>query len=261
MVALFIPNLTLNGTTGQIIANNATIVGDLNSGTIGGFTIADKRIGVASSSSGLTLAETLFKYSKSAGDEGNTDGATIWAGIGTNVLPSSSGLLGVARFQYSDTSPYATPGSALITKFRPGTLDNISPESQKSIDNDGNIHSVGGHCFCDDTYIGAVGGSDLLEHFIGVTHQYMITSIPNAMIVRLPSASIITGSGIRTGTTFLLNITIAITAGNYIRLDSVTNGQLYNNNGQTLANISLYGSDTLVLRYYNGCYYIVSLLQ
>ena len=63
-------------------------------GEIGGFEIASGRIGVSASydstgASGLALLNNFIKFSDS-----NT-----WAGIGTNVFASSSGLIGVGRFE------------------------------------------------------------------------------------------------------------------------------------------------------------------
>lgn len=76
---------------GKVYASDAEIAGkvDAKSGSIGGFEIAEGRIGVASAgnpdddtSSGLSLNEEYVKFSDKK----------VWAGIGTNVAPAVLGV-------------------------------------------------------------------------------------------------------------------------------------------------------------------------
>lgn len=76
---------------GKVYASDAEIAGkvDAKSGSIGGFEIAEGRIGVASAgnpdddtSSGLSLNEQYVKFSDKK----------VWAGIGTNVAPAVLGV-------------------------------------------------------------------------------------------------------------------------------------------------------------------------
>lgn len=96
---------------GSFVATKGTITGTIyaNAGTIGGFAIASGRIGVASSSgattgSGFSLYSSFIKFSDS----------DRWASIGTNVLPSSTGIVGVGRFTNSTPNSYGTNYGILI---------------------------------------------------------------------------------------------------------------------------------------------------
>lgn len=96
---------------GSFVATKGTITGTIyaNAGTIGGFAIASGRIGVASSSgatsgSGFSLYGSFIKFSDSYS----------WASIGTNVLPASTGVVGVGRFTNSTPNPYGTNYGILI---------------------------------------------------------------------------------------------------------------------------------------------------
>lgn len=103
---------------GSFVATKGTITGTIhaNAGTIGGFAIASGSIGVASSSgattgSGFSLYSSFIKFSDSY----------RWASIGTNVLPSTTGIVGVGRFTNN------TPNS-LGTNY--GILINVSGAQQ-----------------------------------------------------------------------------------------------------------------------------------
>ena len=96
---------------GSFVATKGTITGTIcaNAGTIGGFAIASGRIGVASSSgattgSGFSLYRSFIKFSDSY----------RWASIGTNVLPSSTGIVGVGRFTNNTPNYYGTNYGILI---------------------------------------------------------------------------------------------------------------------------------------------------
>lgn len=96
---------------GSFVATKGTITGTIyaNAGTIGGFAIASGRIGVASSSvattgSGFSLYSSFIKFSDSY----------RWASIGTNVLPSSTGIVGVGRFTNNTPNSFGTNYGILI---------------------------------------------------------------------------------------------------------------------------------------------------
>lgn len=96
---------------GSFVATKGTITGTIyaNAGTIGGFAIASGSIGVASSSgattgSGFSLYSSFIKFSDSY----------RWASIGTNVLPSSTGIVGVGRFTNNTPNPFGTNYGILI---------------------------------------------------------------------------------------------------------------------------------------------------
>lgn len=99
-------------TDGTFEAKNGKFTGEIQTtkGTIGGFEIASGRIGVAASSgatsgnSGLSILQDFIKFSNSY----------CWASIGVNVLPSSTGIVGVGRFTNSTPNSYGTNYGLLI---------------------------------------------------------------------------------------------------------------------------------------------------
>lgn len=113
---------------GSFVATKGTITGTINAnaGSIGGFAIASGRIGVAASSgdtsgSGLALLSSFIKFSDSY----------RWASIGTNVLPASTGLVGVGRFTNKTPNSYGTNYGLLIEAS--GALVNLGIVSKGAI--------------------------------------------------------------------------------------------------------------------------------
>lgn len=113
---------------GSFVATKGTITGTIyaNAGTIGGFAIASGRIGVASSSgattgSGFSLYSSFIKFSDSY----------RWASIGTNVLPSSTGIVGVGRFTNNTPNSFGTNYGILINVS--GAQQNIGIVSNGAI--------------------------------------------------------------------------------------------------------------------------------
>jgi hypothetical protein len=94
---------------GLLIASNAEITGKVNatSGEIGGFEIGSGRIGVLDNDlyNGLGLYNEFIKFSESG----------IWAGIGTNVLPASTGLVAVGRLENQTKNSYGTNYGLVIS--------------------------------------------------------------------------------------------------------------------------------------------------
>lgn len=240
---------------GSVIMTKATVEGVIKaiSGSIGGFEVASGRIGVSESGGGgaydgLALYNSFIKFSENPG---------IWAGIGTNVLPSSSGLRGLARFDLNCEGESYSSGIALMTnaKFPNDGMDYWY--LRRAWWNTGNVFSVGGHCHWDDTYVGQAY-TDMLESMVGITNQYMFTSISASILtVRMPTKSHVTKYTSRP-VSFLLHITIPTGVGNRIRLTSQTNGQIYNNDGGAVSYIDMAAGDAIILRYHNGGWYQIS---
>lgn len=246
---------------GSVVMSKATVEGVIKaiSGSIGGFEVASGRIGVTESSemggsnSGLGLFRDFIKFSN----------RYSWAGIGTNVFPASMGIECLARFDMNKENESYSSGVALYTKarFPKDDMDNwytrLSWWNDGNIKSTGNVFSVGQHCHWDDGYIGQAY-SNIMEQNIGITNQYIFTYITYQVTeMRLPSKSHITKYTTKQ-VSFLLHISIPTGVRNTIRVLSVSGGQLYNNNGGTMNYIDMAQGDMLVLRYYNGGYYIVS---
>lgn len=123
---------------GSFYATKATISGTIyaNSGTIGGFEIGSGRIGTAadgtsSTGSGLSLYGDFIKFANSH----------CWASIGTNVLPSSLGMVGLGRFTNSTPNPYGTNYGLLLNVS--GGLTNIALSAKGNIITDTVMESYG----------------------------------------------------------------------------------------------------------------------
>lgn len=123
---------------GSFVATKGTITGTINanSGTIGGFEIGSGRIGTAASStattgSGLSLYGDFIKFANSY----------CWASIGTNVLPASSGMVGVGRFTNSTPNTYGTNYGLLLSVT--GGLTNIALTATGAIVSNTYIESYG----------------------------------------------------------------------------------------------------------------------
>jgi hypothetical protein len=234
---------------GSVVMTKATVEGIIKaiSGSIGGFEVENGRIGVSESSEGLSIYSSFIKFSNSI----------CWAGIGTNVLPATSGMPGLARFDLNCEGESYSSGVALMTnaKFPNDNLGDVYV--RRAWSNIGNVFSVGGHCHWDDSYIGQAY-SNTLESKIGITNQYMFTSISSSILtVRMPTETHVKRYTSK-AVSFLLHITIPSGVSNIIRLTSQTSGQIYNNNGGTVSTIDMGQGDTIVFRYYNGGWYQIS---
>lgn len=97
---------------GTAVMSKAEVTGKVNanSGTIGGFEIASGRIG-ATSSGGSTSGQGLSLYN----DFIKFADTYRWAMIGTNVLPASTGAVGVGRFENKTPNSYMTNYGIFIT--------------------------------------------------------------------------------------------------------------------------------------------------
>lgn len=231
---------------GSVIMTKATVEGVIKaiSGSIGGFEIASGRIGTQQDYDGLTILSSLLKFSDS----------TCWTGIGTNVFPASSGLRALARHELNYEGQSYSSGIALYAKARFANDGMHYWYTRRALQLDGNTFSVGGHCHWDDSYIGQAY-TDILESMIGITNQYIFTSIPSSTFtVRMPTKTQIQKYTSR-NVSFLLHITIPAGVPNTIRLTSQTGGQIYNNNGGTVATMNMATGDTAIFRYYNGGWY------
>lgn len=240
---------------GSVVMTKATVEGVIKaiSGSIGGFEVAQGRIGTTASSTG-TSGQGLSLY----GDFIKFANSTNWASIGTNVLPASVGYEGLARFIMDKSSqPYST-GITLYTQAKfPNDGMDYWYGTRRAWQNEGNVFSIGGHCHWDDSYIGQVY-TDILESFVGTTNQFVFTSIPSSLLnVKLPTKEHVKKYSNK-DVSFLLHITIPTGVGNRIRISSQSGGQLYNNNGGAQDYLEMTSGDTLILRYYNGGWYQVS---
>lgn len=123
---------------GSFVASKGTITGTINanSGTIGGFEIGQGHIGATATNggttgTGLSLYNDFIKFADNY----------RWAMIGTNVLPSSTGMVGVGRFINSTPQAYGTNYGLLVNVT--GGLINLAFKAQGAIVSDTYMESYG----------------------------------------------------------------------------------------------------------------------
>lgn len=123
---------------GSFYATKATISGTIyaNSGTIGGFEIASGRIGQSSTSgatsgNGLALLNDFIRFASQH----------QWASIGTNVLPASTGQIGVGRFTNTQPQTWGTNYGLFVSVS--GAPVNIAMSAKGNIVTDSLIEAYG----------------------------------------------------------------------------------------------------------------------
>lgn len=105
-----IANIVLRMDGSAQFAKNKFIIHKNGKAEIGGFELESGRIGVVGDPdlpdtyNGLSLYNDFIKFSNSK----------TWVGIGTNVLPSSSGATALGRFEYKSTEEFSTNYGVLM---------------------------------------------------------------------------------------------------------------------------------------------------
>ena len=264
--AAFVPNLTLDGSTGEIVAKMADISGNasIGSGSIGGFDISTNRIGISGDIDGPAVTATGVGFQTI---DVSTVNLASFGYIGHSLARPSNPHYpdSLLRSEHEDYAATLETGRlAFFTRYRPAQNGGNNVLAHSWV-NDGNTFSRGGHKVLDDTYIGiAEEQSIVLE--IGTTSQFLFTSNPTPNLpVYLPTSAQVSGNEVDSVPldqsahfTFLLHITAAKGVTNAFRVTSVTGGQLLDNNAGNIAYYGMAEGDTLVLRYYDGYYYVIS---
>lgn len=247
-------------------------------GTISGFKISADSIGLNDSAAtgtqnnGLYISKALIKTSKgNYVNETYTDasGATktrlVWkngsfAGMGTNILPGSSGMNMLGRFDY-EGSEYNL-GVALHCKYRPSYTHPWY--IQRAFEYDGNVFGIGRRAIFEDGYVGAAY-TDIITSNIANTHTYVFTSISSTLVaINLPGRAQLEKLGISNNTFFELRIMVTWEPGSnkWLRIKGCTDGRLLM--GVNVANANLWGDgcadisggNMFRIRYMNSHYYL-----
>ena len=113
-----------------------------------------------------------------------------------------------------------------------------------------------GKAIFEETYVGTAY-SNTISLNIAKSHTYIFVNIAGT-IVYLPNRSEIERATGKTNTTFELQILLAHTATRNIRISSQAGGVLLNNSGNPMNDLNLGRGNALILRYYDGYYYIMS---
>ena len=113
-----------------------------------------------------------------------------------------------------------------------------------------------GKAIFEETYVGTAY-SNTISLNIAKSHTYIFVNIAGT-IVYLPNRSEIERATGKTNTTFELQILLAHTATQNIRISSQAGGVLLNNSGNPMNDLNFGRGNALILRYYDGYYYIMS---
>lgn len=238
-----------DGTTKMSKANVSGII-DAKGGKIGGFGIADGRIGAANSynqSTGLSLTDRNIRF------RGDTVGTMAFASIGVlNWL----GYSNAGMFELSSSDNHIL-GSALYAKCMSGdgSLDHFYP--QRAFEYLGNVYGIGKHCDYFTGYIGEAFSDTLVLHF-DTTNKFHFTRVGTGYLgMDLPTKTMIDRHAGGKDIFFNLEIVCDKEMWNKIKVKSRPGAQMYNNDGIAIDGIDMMRGDSLTLRYYNGAYHIV----
>lgn len=238
-----------DGTTKMSKANVSGII-DAKGGKIGGFGIADGRIGAANNynqSTGLSLTDRNIRF------RGDTVGTMAFASIGVlNWL----GYSNAGMFELSSSDNHIL-GSALYAKCMSGdgSLDHFYP--QRAFEYLGNVYGIGKHCDYFTGYIGEAYSDTLVLHF-DTTNRFHFTRVGTGYLgMDLPTKTMIDKHAGGKDIFFNLEIVCDKEMWNKIRIKSRAGAQMYNNDGIAIDGIDIMRGDSLTLRYYNGAYHIV----
>ncbi|ROS92893.1 hypothetical protein EEL36_05785 [Muribaculaceae bacterium Isolate-043 (Harlan)] len=187
---------------GSFVATKGTITGTINanSGTIGDFEIGSGRIGTASSStassgSGLSLYGDFIKFANTY----------CWASIGTNVLPTSVGMVGVGRFANSTPNSWGTNYGLLISVT--GATTNLAIKATGAIVSDSYIESYGLATITPSTNNCHIPGELTSPTMFRIKAKFIYD---NAGIGFPSRGSIATALGIGSSTPFAVRFTIIV---------------------------------------------------
>lgn len=238
-----------DGTTKMSKANVSGII-DAKGGKIGGFDIADGRIGAAnnySQSTGLSLTDRNIRF------RGDTVGTMAFASVGVlNWL----GYSNAGMFELSSSDNHIL-GSALYAKCvsGDGSLDHFYP--QRAFEYIGNVYGIGKHCDYFTGYIGEAFSDTLVLHF-DTTNKFHFTRVGTGYLgMDLPTKTMIDKHAGGKDIFFNLEIVCDKEMWNKIKIKSRAGAQMYNNDGLAIDGIDIMRGDSLTLRYYNGAYHIV----
>lgn len=238
---------------GNVVMTKADITGKVNatSGAIGGFEIANGRIGSANtydSGTGLSLINSNIRFRSTSGNLKRLAamGDLDWLGF-DNLLD----------IELVSTDPYLI-GEAVFIKCESGDGSMETWYTQRATDIRGNQFGIGKLALFEKGYIGQAY-TDTISSYIGLTHKFHFTANAISLLgVNLPNRTEINSLVSNAVVMFDLEIVCDRDMPNTIRVRSSTDAQIYNNDGGAQSYIDMERGDILILRYYNGGYMILS---
>lgn len=247
--------------SGKLKATEAEISGAINStkGNIGSFEISNSYLKSGDEMRSLLLSENLVAF------KDDYDGVDVR--FGSSVLPLTSGIKGFKYTSYKPKSPY----DGAIGDYVDMTGLDISFSNIAGLKPYGHVFAsvrlgkslqVGSHSVFETEYIGEAN-PNVIKSNIGTTQVYVLyTTQDGENVVYLPGASdlqMILGTS---DVTFRLEIFMKVNSPGYIQVRGVADGVLLNNqngiwNGG-FGKRNLDGADSLILRYSQSHYYLIS---
>ena len=262
---------------GGVVMTKADIEGKVNatSGAIGGFEIANGRIGSANtydSGTGLSLVNSniRFRSQSSYTKKLAAMGDLGWIGL-DNLLD----------IELESTDPYMI-GEAVFIKCESGDGSMETWYTQRATDIRGNQFGIGKLALFEKGYIGQAY-TDIISSYIGLTHKFHFTANSSSLLgVDLPTKTIINNLVSNVVVMFDLEIVCDQEMPNTIVLKSSDGAWLYWGNHAVVKNVGYWentqyktktemtvvakqaiseyqmsAGDSIRLRYYNGYYYIL----
>ena len=237
---------------GNVVMTKADITGKVNatSGAIGGFEIANGRIGSANtydSGTGLSLVNSNIRF------RSTSQYLKRLAAMGDLNWLGFDNLLDI---ELVSTDPYLI-GEAVFIKCESGDGSMETWYTQRATDIRGNQFGIGKLALFEKGYIGQAY-TDIISSYIGLTHKFHFTANTSSLLgVDLPNRTKINSLVSNAVVMFDLEIVCDRDMPNTIRVRSSTGAQIYNNDGGAHSYIDMAKGDILVLRYYNGGYMII----
>lgn len=237
---------------GNVVMTKADITGKVNatSGAIGGFEIANGRIGSANtydSGTGLSLINSNIRF------RSTSQYLKRLAAMGDLNWLGFDNLLDI---ELVSTDPYLI-GEAVFIKCESGDGSMETWYTQRATDIRGNQFGIGKLALFEKGYIGQAY-TDTISSYIGLTHKFHFTANTSSLLgVYLPNRTKINSLVSNAVVMFDLEIVCDRDMPNKIRVRSSTGAQIYNNDGEGISYIDMAKGDILVLRYYNGGYMII----
>lgn len=234
---------------GSVVMTKATVEGVINalSGSIGGFNITTGQIGYGSSSEndtthGLALLRDFIRFYN--GDQRVLVGCLNSLGYPFCGLFELNGDMGTALEVHHKHK--STADEAKEYWYRP-----------KAFAVFGNQFNIGKVAMFEKGYIGQAY-TDIIETWIGITHKYYFTANPSSRLaVRLPTKTMVDRLTSNAAVQFDVEIVCDPFMPNTVVLTSQIGGQMYNQNGGTVATLDMAKGDSITLRYYAGRWTII----
>ena len=214
---------------GNVVMTKADITGKVNatSGAIGGFEIANGRIGSANtydSGTGLSLVNSNIRF------RSTSQYLKRLAAMGDLNWLGFDNLLDI---ELVSTDPYLI-GEAVFIKCESGDGSMETWYTQRATDIRGNQFGIGKLALFEKGYIGQAY-TDIISSYIGLTHKFHFTANTSSLLgVDLPNRTKINSLVSNAVVMFDLEIVCDRDMPNTIRVRSSTGAQIYNNDGGLL---------------------------